>query len=143
VFPIVGGRKVENLQKNIEALEITLSKEQIEFLENVLPFDVRFPNWLIVRVFFPSLLYLFWGEHMLICGMVGQGNGTKDHTIMAASAPLAIWPKAEPIKPSKQMLTPLVGIANLLPGLCAFPSNFKTSSLCIYSHPPVHQPAQN
>jgi diketogulonate reductase-like aldo/keto reductase len=50
VFPIVGGRKVENLQKNIEALEITLSKEQIEFLENVLPFDVGFPNWLIVRV---------------------------------------------------------------------------------------------
>jgi hypothetical protein len=56
----VGGRKVENLQKNIEALEITLSKEQIEFLENVLPFDVRFPNWLIVRVFFsfPTLSFL-------------------------------------------------------------------------------------
>jgi diketogulonate reductase-like aldo/keto reductase len=56
VFPIVGGRKVENLQKNIEALEITLSKEQIEFLENVLPFDVGFPNWLIVRIFFSHLL---------------------------------------------------------------------------------------
>ncbi|KIM81122.1 hypothetical protein PILCRDRAFT_97765 [Piloderma croceum F 1598] len=79
VFPIVGGRKVENLQKNIEALEITLSNEQIEFLENVLPFDVGFPNWLI-------------------------GNDTKEHPIMAASAPLAIWPKAEPIKPSKQTL---------------------------------------
>ena len=49
VFPIVGGRKVENLLKNIEALEIVLSKEQIAFLESVLPFDVGFPNWLIVR----------------------------------------------------------------------------------------------
>lgn len=35
--------------KNIEALELTLSPAQMEFLENVLPFDVGFPNWLIVR----------------------------------------------------------------------------------------------
>lgn len=51
VFPIVGGRSVANLQKNIEALEITLSQEQMAFLESVLPFDVGFPNWLIVRAF--------------------------------------------------------------------------------------------
>lgn len=49
VFPIIGGRKVENMLKNIEALEITLSKEQIEYLEEALPFDPGFPNWLIVR----------------------------------------------------------------------------------------------
>ena len=68
VFPIVGGRKVENLQKNIEALEITLSNEQIEFLENVLPFDVGFPNWLIVRIFSPSVFWksIFLWEDMLI-----------------------------------------------------------------------------
>jgi hypothetical protein len=98
----------ENMQKNIEALEITLSKEQIEFLENVLPFDVGFPNWLILRIFFSHLrfAYLFFLGRIcwLIYGMVGQGNGTKEHPIMAASAPLAIWLKAESIKPSKQTL---------------------------------------
>lgn len=62
VFPIVGGRSVANLHKNIEALEITLSQEQMVFLENVLPFDVGFPNWLIVRVF----LLLGWFHNLLL-----------------------------------------------------------------------------
>ncbi|KIM73680.1 hypothetical protein PILCRDRAFT_802222 [Piloderma croceum F 1598] len=70
-FPIVGGRKVENLQKNIKALEI---KDQMELLQNFLPFDAGFPNWIIVRVCF-VLFHLLFGypafasflrEHMLI-----------------------------------------------------------------------------
>lgn len=44
VFPIVGGRKMEHLLANIEALDISLSPEQIAYLEGVLPFDVGFPN---------------------------------------------------------------------------------------------------
>ena len=44
VFPIVGGRKVEHLQDNIQALKIKLTTEQIELLESVKPFDVGFPN---------------------------------------------------------------------------------------------------
>ncbi|KAE9404737.1 Aldo/keto reductase [Gymnopus androsaceus JB14] len=44
VFPIIGGRKVENLVDNLEALSISLSDEQIQELENVLPFDIGFPN---------------------------------------------------------------------------------------------------
>ncbi|KAH6914060.1 arylalcohol dehydrogenase [Coprinopsis sp. MPI-PUGE-AT-0042] len=43
VFPIVGGRKVEHLVANIEALTITLSPEQIAFVEGVTPFDIGFP----------------------------------------------------------------------------------------------------
>jgi aryl-alcohol dehydrogenase-like predicted oxidoreductase len=35
VFPILGGRKVEHLLSNLTALDITLSAEQIEYLENV------------------------------------------------------------------------------------------------------------
>ncbi|KAJ7435792.1 NADP-dependent oxidoreductase domain-containing protein [Mycena galericulata] len=46
-FPIIGGRKVEHLMANVEALDIALSPEQIEFLENVLPFDAGFPNAMI------------------------------------------------------------------------------------------------
>ncbi|PCH40477.1 aryl-alcohol dehydrogenase [Wolfiporia cocos MD-104 SS10] len=44
VFPIIGGRKVEHLQANIEALSIRLSDEQIKQLESALPFDKGFPN---------------------------------------------------------------------------------------------------
>ncbi|KAJ3483048.1 hypothetical protein NLI96_g6576 [Meripilus lineatus] len=44
VFPIIGGRKVEHLHANIEALRIALSPEQISFLENVIPFDLGFPT---------------------------------------------------------------------------------------------------
>ncbi|PCH39655.1 Aldo/keto reductase [Wolfiporia cocos MD-104 SS10] len=44
VFPIIGGRKVEHLQANIEALSIRLSDERISQLESVLPFDKGFPN---------------------------------------------------------------------------------------------------
>ena len=39
VFPISGGRKVEHLQANIEALNITLSDEHIKKIEAASPFD--------------------------------------------------------------------------------------------------------
>jgi len=44
VFPLVGGRKVEHLHANIEALKIKLSDKQIEYLESVVPFEPGFPN---------------------------------------------------------------------------------------------------
>ena len=43
VFPIIGGRKVEHLYQNLEALEISLSAEHIAYLESVHPFDLGFP----------------------------------------------------------------------------------------------------
>ena len=48
VFPLVGGRKVEHLLDNIEALKISLSDEQILYLESVVPFDIGFPNNIFV-----------------------------------------------------------------------------------------------
>ncbi|THV07333.1 arylalcohol dehydrogenase [Dendrothele bispora CBS 962.96] len=74
VFPVLGGRKVENLLKNIEALAISLSKEQIEYLESALPFDPGFPHWMI-------------------------GNGTEPIGMIANSCPVDKWPAREPIKP--------------------------------------------
>lgn len=44
VFPIIGGRKVEHLKDNIQALSIKLTDEQIQYLEAVKPFDPGFPN---------------------------------------------------------------------------------------------------
>ena len=49
VFPIIGGRKVEHLLANVEALAISLSPEQIAYLESIVPFDPGFPTAMIVR----------------------------------------------------------------------------------------------
>ncbi|ESK91111.1 arylalcohol dehydrogenase [Moniliophthora roreri MCA 2997] len=54
VFPIIGGRKIEQLQQNLEALDITLTPEQIAFLESQTEFDIGFPMSFIVRAL-PSL----------------------------------------------------------------------------------------
>ena len=59
VFPIVGGRKVEHLMANIEALEITLSNDQIKYLESVVSFEPGFPYWVIVSCLFPWSFYDF------------------------------------------------------------------------------------
>ena len=50
VFPIIGGRKVEHLMSNIEALEISLKPEHIEYLESILPFERGFPYLYFVRI---------------------------------------------------------------------------------------------
>ena len=44
VFPIIGGRKVEHLHDNIQALKIKLTSKQIEYLESIKPFDPGFPS---------------------------------------------------------------------------------------------------
>ena len=49
VFPIIGGRKVEHLKQNIQALDISLSPEQIHRIDDAKPFDFGFPYTLIVR----------------------------------------------------------------------------------------------
>ena len=43
VFPIIGGRKVEHLHQNLEALEIALTDEHIKYLESIQPFELGFP----------------------------------------------------------------------------------------------------
>ncbi|TDL16831.1 Aldo/keto reductase [Rickenella mellea] len=76
VFPIIGGRKVEHMLANIEALTITLTPEQIKFIEGVLPFDPGFP----VR---------------------GFGDGTSDNKLLMATAKIDRVPLVQPIRPSK------------------------------------------
>ncbi|KAJ2933934.1 hypothetical protein H1R20_g3146, partial [Candolleomyces eurysporus] len=72
VFPIIGGRKVEHLQDNIEALDIALTREHIEFLESILPFDKGFPATII-------------------------GDGTTSAPMIHTSGWTADWPTAGPI----------------------------------------------
>ncbi|KAK3487674.1 norsolorinic acid reductase [Neurospora hispaniola] len=44
VFPIVGGRSVEHLKGNIEALTLALSDQDIDEIESAVPFDIGFPS---------------------------------------------------------------------------------------------------
>lgn len=43
VYPIVGGRKVEHLKGNIEALSLQLSDEEIDDIDSAINFEVGFP----------------------------------------------------------------------------------------------------
>ncbi|KAL5361040.1 NADP-dependent oxidoreductase domain-containing protein [Aspergillus floccosus] len=78
VFPLVGGRKIEHLYDNIQALKIRLTKEQIEYLESVKPLDPGFPNEFI-------------GEDPRVSGVTPW--------LMASCAQLAFVPAPQPIAP--------------------------------------------
>jgi aryl-alcohol dehydrogenase-like predicted oxidoreductase len=52
VFPIVGGRKVEHLKLNMEALSVRLSKEDIREIETGYVFDPGFPHTFISGTMF-------------------------------------------------------------------------------------------
>ncbi|KIJ64642.1 hypothetical protein HYDPIDRAFT_175568 [Hydnomerulius pinastri MD-312] len=76
VFPIIGGRKVEHLHGNLEALEISLTVEQVRYLESVLPFEAGFPATMI-------------------------GDGTAPNMLLASAGHFARVPLLQPIRPSK------------------------------------------
>ncbi|KIH89367.1 hypothetical protein SPBR_07323 [Sporothrix brasiliensis 5110] len=44
VFPIVGGRNAAQLQSNIDALSLVLTKEDVAEIEAAVPFDLGFPH---------------------------------------------------------------------------------------------------
>lgn len=52
VFPIVGGRKVEHLKGNIEALSVRLSEEDLKEIETGYEFDPGFPHTFISGTLF-------------------------------------------------------------------------------------------
>ena len=73
VFPIIGGRNVEHLEANLEALETVLTPEHIKNLESIVPFDPGFPTTIIVCHFTLLLSNVFNGfvqgdssDHMLL-----------------------------------------------------------------------------
>ncbi|KAF7318158.1 hypothetical protein HMN09_00324000 [Mycena chlorophos] len=76
VFPIIGGRKVEHMLANIEALDIALSPEQIAFLEGTLPFEVGFPASMI-------------------------GDGSSQQFLTSTAGIFVPQPRLQPIRPTK------------------------------------------
>ncbi|OCH95137.1 aryl-alcohol dehydrogenase [Obba rivulosa] len=77
VFPIIGVRKVGQLTQNLEALDISLSDEQIKSIESVLPFDVGFPHNII-------------------------GDGTTYPSEHQGAACLDKWPALQAIRPVQE-----------------------------------------
>ncbi|KAH9478335.1 Aryl-alcohol dehydrogenase [NADP(+)] [Psilocybe cubensis] len=75
VFPIVGGRKVEHLMSNIEALDISLSSKQMQYLESIVPLDLGFPSWFI-------------------------GDGTKIGDFMNVAGNIEMRPMPQPLHPA-------------------------------------------
>ena len=88
VFPIVGGRKVEHLLANLEALEISLTEEQIKSLESEVEFEPGFPSWFIVRF---CCLFTSYVTH----GHVFTG-GRKQSCVPYDSQ----WPHLQPAPPT-------------------------------------------
>jgi aryl-alcohol dehydrogenase-like predicted oxidoreductase len=70
VFPIVGGRNVEHLKANIEALKIKLSDDDIKEIEDAVPFDPGFPSNFLYGEKLPDHPGEVW--------VLGMG-GTLDH----------------------------------------------------------------
>ncbi|KZT57221.1 Aldo/keto reductase [Calocera cornea HHB12733] len=44
IFPIIGASKIKYLLENIEAVKIKLTPDQMQFLEEAVPFDLGFPH---------------------------------------------------------------------------------------------------
>ncbi|KAK8219303.1 hypothetical protein M8818_001037 [Zalaria obscura] len=82
VYPIVGGRKIDHLKGNIEALSLKLTKEEIDEIDDAAPFDIGFP-----------LNFLFMGQRY------DMSKDTKDVFLVKANAHLDTLPKQQPITP--------------------------------------------
>ncbi|KAJ8699765.1 putative aryl-alcohol dehydrogenase aad14 [Pleurotus ostreatus] len=95
VFPIIGGRKVEHFYANMEALDITISDEQIKELESVIPFDPGFPNTMVV-----SIAYL----HKIFCRVTCllQGDGAEFPIFFKNAGLIDKQPRVQPIRPGKE-----------------------------------------
>ncbi|KAK5732088.1 hypothetical protein LTR17_010796 [Elasticomyces elasticus] len=84
VFPIVGGRKVDHLKGNVEALSVKLTQEEIDDIEDAEPFDIGFP-----------LSFLFgYGGQKYRSRMTAQ-----DLNIIKANTNLDTVPKTQHIVP--------------------------------------------
>ncbi|RDW56705.1 norsolorinic acid reductase-2 [Coleophoma cylindrospora] len=57
VYPIIGGRKLEHLQANIEALSIRLTDAEVDDIEDSADFDIGFPMNMIFGMHDPSFKY--------------------------------------------------------------------------------------
>jgi aryl-alcohol dehydrogenase-like predicted oxidoreductase len=87
VYPIVGGRKIDHLKGNIEALELELDEKDIEEIEAASDFQVGFPM---------NFIFEFGGGQKYKTDMTGQDVG-----LLRSAANLDTVEHPRPIKPHK------------------------------------------
>lgn len=70
MFPIIGGRKIEQYQANIQNLDIGLSDEDIQEIEAAAPLDLGYPHAFLsgkkdnhVGPLNPTKLEMWWGGY--------------------------------------------------------------------------------
>ena len=80
VFPICGGRTVEHLKGNIEALGLVLDASDIEEIEQAYPFDVGFP-------------------HNMLAGGPNAARGPEDNILMKRLGYIDYVKTQQPIPP--------------------------------------------
>ncbi|GLB04739.1 hypothetical protein AtubIFM57258_010758 [Aspergillus tubingensis] len=84
VFPIIGQRKIEHLQANVEALSVSLSDEDLDEIDSASSFDVGFPMNFIYRDCYSSR------------------NTAADVWLTKASALIDAPPHASPVPPRQE-----------------------------------------
>lgn len=99
VFPIIGGRKVEHLIANLEALDLTLEDEHIKYLESVLPFDFGFPYSAFVSNH--SLIASPFATHGTDLRQ-SQGNWEANNALYNSAGNFDKWPVPQALRPAKQ-----------------------------------------
>ncbi|KAL9130212.1 MAG: hypothetical protein Q9217_001557 [Psora testacea] len=87
VFPIVGGRKVEHLKGNVEALKVELTDQELDEIEAAVPFDVGFPL---------DMMFEMHGRKY------NTRMSSKDVVLLKATTNLDTVEKGRPIKPHKE-----------------------------------------
>ncbi|KAI9009904.1 norsolorinic acid reductase/dehydrogenase [Gaertneriomyces semiglobifer] len=88
VYPIVGGRKVDHLRGNIEALTLELTEQEIDDIESAVPFDAGFPL---------AFLYGFTQEGFKYSTRLS----TKDLPLVKVAGYLDVVDGQAPIRPRK------------------------------------------
>ncbi|OAL45330.1 Aldo/keto reductase [Pyrenochaeta sp. DS3sAY3a] len=86
VYPIVGGRKIEHLQGNIEALGVELSDDEVAEIEGAVPFEIGFPM---------SFLFEFGG------GKYNSSMTSSDVGLLKFAGPLQSLPVVKGPAPPK------------------------------------------
>ena len=100
VFPIVGGRKVDHLQGNIDALGVKLSSEEIDEINSAEPFDFGFPM---------NFLFGYGGKQ------VKTGMGPSDIQLLTSNTRLETVQRAQVSRTSRskyESVMLIVRIAN-------------------------------
>ncbi|OCL14398.1 norsolorinic acid reductase [Glonium stellatum] len=89
VFPIVGGRKVEHLKGNIEALSLELTDQEIDDIDGASDFEIGFPM---------DILFGFMSNAKYNTRMT-----TADVGLLKFSGNIDAMPHPAPIKPHKKL----------------------------------------